>query len=435
MKRFAVFVCASVALSFAVIYGGASALSGLIPWRIRVDLPFESSIPFVPWSAVVYLSMDLLLLLAPLVLKDARRLAAFGALLIVQMLIAAPFFVLLPVADVFPPRIVTGAAAPFFALADTMNLERNYLPSLHVAFSVTAARTYGGRGWWLWALAIAASTLLMHEHYVVDVLAGAALALVVYSQFFERLVAFDLHEALTTEWLLFTDLTRFGLRHRRYVPINLALYALALPRFRERRVLRSGYVLLQVIDDVLDGDRVIAEPPLDFAARAAQQLQTRTFSNDRLGRLCEAFCRDAPVEAVPVAISLIHTMCRDHQRMTARERWDEARIREQLRSTFRGSLEVLLICGGSTARASDVPKLVELLSWCSAVRDLDEDETRGLFNMPSGATRSEWLRSESARARQLLSETDAELSRLSDQRTAKWLGVLARSTRKYLTAQ
>lgn len=434
MKRFALFVCAAVALSFAVIYGGASALSAVVPWRVRVDLPFEQSIPFLPWSAVVYLSMNLLLLVAPFVLKDARRLAAFGALLILQMLIAAPFFVLLPVADVFGPRVVEGAAAPFFRLADTMNLERNYLPSLHVAFSVTAARAYGGRWWWSWAAAIAASTLLMHEHYVVDVIAGAALALVAFALWFDRLVTFDLHEAVSTEWLLFVELTRFGLRHRRYVPINLALYALALPRFRERRVLRSGYVLLQVIDDVLDGDRVIEEPPLDLARRAVTHLETRVFTDDRLGRLCRAFCRDAPAEAIPVAVSLIHTMCRDHERMTTKARWGAAKIREQLHDTFRCSLEVLLICGGSTARAADVPKLVELMSWCSAVRDLDEDEARGLFNLPIGAQRAEWLDAERIRARQLLIETDAELAQLKDRRAARWLGVLARSTRKYLNA-
>lgn len=427
MNRFAVFVIGAVAVSFALIYGGASVLSGFVPWRIRVDLPIDHAMPFLPWSAVVYLSMDLLLLLAPFVIKDARKLAAFGAVLIVQMLIAAPFFVLLPVADVFPPRVVEGPAAMFFTVADTMNLERNYLPSLHVAFSVTAARAYGGRWWWLWAFAIAASTMLMHEHYVVDVITGAALALLAFQLFFDRFVKFDLAEALRTEWMLLVDLTRFGLRHRRYIPINIALYALALPRFRERRVLRSGYVLLQVIDDVLDGDRP-NENPLKYANDAIHQLESRVFTEPR----CEAFVRDAPPEAIPVAVTLIRTMIRDHERMTAREHWDEPVIRTQLHDTFRGSLDVLLICGGSVTRGKDVPNLVALMSWCSAVRDLDEDSARGLFNMPRGANREDWLRSESVRARQLLIDTNAELSRLEDRRAAKWLGVLARSTRKYL---
>ncbi len=431
-RVFALVVCVGVACSFAVTYGGASALSGLVPWRVHVDFAFERLIPFVPWSAVVYLSMDALVGLAPFVLKEPRRLAAFAGLLVLELLIAAPFFVLLPVADVFAPRVVEGAAAPFFALADTMNLERNYLPSLHVAFSVTAARVYGHKGWWIWAVAIAASTLLMHEHYVIDVLAGVALALVVHRVWFERLVTFDLAEALRTEWLLFVDLTRFALRHRRYALINVVLYALALPRFRERRVLRSGYVLLQVIDDVLDGDRKSDEPPLECARRAVTALERGEFRDDHLGKLCAAFVGDAPPSAIPVAIELIHTMGRDHERMTARARWSEAEIRAQLNATFRGSLEVLLICGGSSVRAADVPNLVELMGWCSAVRDLDEDSARGLFNVPAGRDRDEWLTSEAARARGLLEKTAAELGALKDRRAAKWLGVLADSTRKYL---
>lgn len=431
-RLFALLVCVGVACCFAVIYGGASALSGLVPWRIRVDLPFERLIPFIPWSAIVYLSMDALVGIAPFVLKEPRRLAAFAGLLVFEMLLAAPCFVLLPVADVFEPRVVEGAAAPFFHLADTMNLERNYLPSLHVAFSVTAARVYGGKWWWLWAGAIATSTVLMHEHYVIDVIAGAALALVVYRLCFERLVRFDLAEALRTEWLLFIDLSRFALRHRRYALINVVLYALALPRFRERRVLRSGYVLLQVIDDVLDGDRASDEAPLDFARRAVTALQRGEFRDDHLGKLCAAFVRDAPPEAIPVAVELIHTMCRDHERMAARAQWNEAAIRSQLNATFRGSLDVLLICGGSNVRAANVPNLVELMGWCSAVRDLDEDSARGLFNVPASAEKQRWLVNESERARRLLDETTRELDALEDRRAAKWLGVLARSTRKYL---
>lgn len=430
--RLVLFLYAAVAASFALFYGGASALSGLVPWRVRVDLPFEHDLPFVPWSAVVYLSMDALLLLSAFVFKDSRQLAAFAALLIVETLVAAPVFVLLPVADVFAPRAASGVAGVFFQLADTMNLERNYLPSLHVAFSVTAAKAYGGRWWWLWAVAIAASTVLMKEHYVVDVLAGAALALLVYRLLFTRLVQFDLAEAITTEWLVIKALTRLGLRHRRYAIINLALYALAVPRFRTRRVLRTGYALLQIIDDVLDGDRESVEPPLQYAARATTMLQTGAFTNDELGRLCRAFHRDAPAAAFPVALELIAVMCRDHERMTTRARWSQDEIHAQLRATFVGSLDVLLICGGAKARAHDLPHLVDLLGWASAVRDLDEDAARGLHNVPVGVDRATWLANENARAHQLLAATRAELAALPEATVAKWLRVIAESTTRYL---
>ncbi len=436
-RAFALFIVLGVAACFGVLYGGASVLSAYTPWRVRLDLPFESAIPFVPWMAVVYLSMDLLVGVAPFVLPEPRRLAAFAGLLVIELLVGATFFVLLPVENVFPPRVVEGGAAPVFWLADTLNLERNYFPSLHVAFSFTAARSYPRHfGWWCWAFAIAASTMLIHEHYLLDVLGGIALALLVHATCFERLVKFDLAEALRTEWLVFTDFVRFALRHRRYALIDAVLYALAFPNFRERRVLRTGFALLQVVDDVLDGDRP-ATDPLKLAARVAEELSEGSFSTDHLGRLTAAFHRDAPAAAVPVAIELIHTMMRDRARVEARARWSEDALREQLRRTFIGSLDVLLICGGSTLRAADVPALVEVMGWCSAVRDLEKDLGKGLCNVPDGvpldaAHLDRWLDAESARARPLIVRALAEIAALPDPRAVRWLGLLARSTRKYL---
>lgn len=436
--RFSIGVVLFVALCFGVFYGGASALSAYTPWHVRLDFDFERQIPFVPWMAVVYLSMDLLVGVAPFVLREPRKLAAFAALLIVQMVIGACFFVLMPVENVFPPRVVEGGAAPAFWLADTLNLERNYFPSLHVAFSFTAARAYRGAQWWLWAIAIAASTLLIHEHYLVDVVGGLVLALTVHALCFERFVAFDFAEATRTEWLVFTDFARFAVRHRRYLLIDVVLYALAFPRFRERRVLRTGFALLQVIDDVLDGDRPSTEPPLELAARIATELETQQFSGDHLGRLAAAFHRDARPEAIPVTIALIHTMRRDRERVETKARWSQEQLRTQLRETFVGSLDVLLICGGSKLRAADVPALVEVMGWCSAVRDLDEDLGKGLCNVPAGIPLEDpraiatWLDDESTRARPLIDRAEAEVAALPDRRAAKWLGVLARSTRKYL---
>jgi membrane-associated phospholipid phosphatase len=58
----------------------------------------------------------------------------------------------------------------------------NLLPSLHVALSVVCVHVYarhagtaGKALLWLWAGAVAASTLLLHQHYLLDVLSGAAL--------------------------------------------------------------------------------------------------------------------------------------------------------------------------------------------------------------------------------------------------------------------
>jgi membrane-associated phospholipid phosphatase len=164
-----------------VIYGGASALSAHVPWSVGVALPGEQHIPLVPLAAPVYVSMGALLLLAPLVLRTWQRVWPLFAVLLVETLAAALVFVLLPVRA--EPWIEPEPQGWFMGLADQMNLERNFLPSLHVAYSLTAARAIGEHAprWlsavaWAWAVLISLSTLLLRQHYLLDVVAGALLA-------------------------------------------------------------------------------------------------------------------------------------------------------------------------------------------------------------------------------------------------------------------
>ena len=129
-------------LFFLLFYGGASFLSGWVPWRIRVDLPFEQLIPFEPWFAVVYVSTNVLLLMAPFVLRTTRQMVPLFCVMVAETAIAAVFFMLVPVQSGFPPRHVEGPASLVFWLADTLNMERNFLPSLHVALAFTAVAAY-----------------------------------------------------------------------------------------------------------------------------------------------------------------------------------------------------------------------------------------------------------------------------------------------------
>jgi membrane-associated phospholipid phosphatase len=69
------------------------------------------------------------------------------------------------------------------SLADWINLDGNNLPSLHVALVVSAAWAYAPYlslrvrfAVFILAALIVASTLLLHQHIVADVVAGIALA-------------------------------------------------------------------------------------------------------------------------------------------------------------------------------------------------------------------------------------------------------------------
>ncbi len=81
-----------------------------------------------------------------------------------------------------------------FRLADRANLDYNMCPSLHVAWAVAGvdvftgnARLIGKVALWSWAAGLILSTLLVHQHYVVDVLAGVTLAMCMTRLLYPRL--------------------------------------------------------------------------------------------------------------------------------------------------------------------------------------------------------------------------------------------------------
>ena len=48
-------VTAIFALTFLLCYGGASALSAYVPWRVPMALALDDQLPFIPGAAILYL--------------------------------------------------------------------------------------------------------------------------------------------------------------------------------------------------------------------------------------------------------------------------------------------------------------------------------------------------------------------------------------------
>jgi membrane-associated phospholipid phosphatase len=193
-------LCGGFAALFEIVYFAGNRVAELAPVRLHVDLPFEASIPFVPWAILVYLTITPFLLLAPFIFRTPRALLPLFAALCAEVLIGGAIFCLFPVELSFPSHHLQGVIGVLFRITNAVNLTYNCVPSLHVAFAISAAWAYSiaaPRRWrlfvWAWALAVVVSTIVTHQHHVADVVAGAVLSWSAMSVLYPRVPQWTLN--------------------------------------------------------------------------------------------------------------------------------------------------------------------------------------------------------------------------------------------------
>ena len=182
--RFAWLLSVANAGWFAFVFGGCEWLTARRSLRVPIHLPIELSIPLVPGAVLVYMSIYVLFLAGPFVVRERREFVALMRALALATLMGGVGFLLVPARAAYPPPGDLGIWAGLFRFADTINLDYNMVPSLHVALSVCCVAAFARRaswagrvGLWLWAAAIALSTLLTHQHHIVDAVSGWAVGL------------------------------------------------------------------------------------------------------------------------------------------------------------------------------------------------------------------------------------------------------------------
>lgn len=194
------FICYGSLLSvlWLIVYGGADWITSLHNYRIRLHFESELHIPFVPAASIIYLSLFPMLWLSPFVLQTKKRLKLFARALAFLYVVSGIGFLIFPGKNVRQQIPSFGFIGQVSEFADWINLNYNYLPSLHVGMAVFCASIYARtappriRGlFWAWAAAISLSTLFTHQHYVADVAAGGALGFAIATRIFHRTVRFQ----------------------------------------------------------------------------------------------------------------------------------------------------------------------------------------------------------------------------------------------------
>lgn len=175
------FIAGFCALFFPV-YFGAGYLTEGSGRAIAMYLPAETHIPLVPSMIIAYASLYPVFAL-PLLHMSATEMAVLSRQSTFSLLIAGACFLLIPGEMGFPPRNVDGWQTPLFDIIDAIDTKHNLVPSLHVAFAALIILAVIPRAprllaplYALWLVWLTSSTLLVHQHHLIDVLAGFTVA-------------------------------------------------------------------------------------------------------------------------------------------------------------------------------------------------------------------------------------------------------------------
>ena len=181
--RFAWLQTALVSAWFALVFIGANEFTAHRAARWRVHLDAELRLPLIPAFLVIYMSIYVLFLAAPFVLRTRREISAMAIAQSLAILLAGICFLLIPTQLAYAPPENLGVWQGLFRFADGLNLDYNLVPSLHVALSVACIEMFAARASFIgkcflrgWGLLIAASTLLTHQHHLLDAATGWLLA-------------------------------------------------------------------------------------------------------------------------------------------------------------------------------------------------------------------------------------------------------------------
>ncbi len=176
-------VSAELSVLFLVVYSGCNWITGQRSHVGSFYFQWERGIPFVPFTILPYMSIDLFFIAAPFLCRTQEDLRIFSRRVIAAILIAGLCFLLFPLRFAFPRPQASGWLGAVFDWFRGVDLPFNLLPSLHAALLLLLVDVYARnlRGVFLlavmsWFFLIALSPLLTYQHHVIDIVGGFVLA-------------------------------------------------------------------------------------------------------------------------------------------------------------------------------------------------------------------------------------------------------------------
>lgn len=173
-------------LVHGTVYFGANHFPSREP-RLLELTALDHWVPFIPLTAVVYMSAVPLSLVGFMTLKRVIDMRHFLEIFVVTVLVAGVVHWAVPTRyprELFPLDTAADPTSWLLELVRRIDTPSSCFPSLHVGLAFSGAlslRHVHRHGWWAflaWAVAIAISTLTTKQHYVADIVGGLVLAFI-----------------------------------------------------------------------------------------------------------------------------------------------------------------------------------------------------------------------------------------------------------------
>ncbi|MBI4859095.1 MAG: inositol phosphorylceramide synthase [Candidatus Riflebacteria bacterium] len=190
MFWFRIFISALLSVMFLVVYGGCNWYTSLRTGVGSFFFEWERTIPFLPWTILPYMSIDLFFVLAPFACRTRAQVVLFARRVAVSIGAAGAFFLIWPLKFSFERPHADGIMGAVFDWFRTLDQPFNQFPSLHITLSVILidvyARRFSGPGRVMilgWFTLVMLSTVTTFQHHIIDVIGGAILATVIFALF------------------------------------------------------------------------------------------------------------------------------------------------------------------------------------------------------------------------------------------------------------
>jgi len=181
------FMLVFYALFFPVYFGSQYVMPPRPGFPLFFD--WETRIPLIPWMIWPYLSL-FTLFAVPALQMSAAEMHRLTLQSTIPLLAAGLCFLVFPCRLGFPAVEIDGLHRPIFAALRAIDSPQNLVPSLHIAFSaliVLGAHEVAVRLLRLvyvaWLLVIVCAVVLVHQHHVIDVVTGLAVAAIARAVF------------------------------------------------------------------------------------------------------------------------------------------------------------------------------------------------------------------------------------------------------------